>query len=332
MATNIWTGGEDESLFLVGATVDTTSGHYRSSYTREDIKCASGIQNGIYAETPQRTLTSFWLTAQCYISGVANNQIWLAFNDSSAVQRLYLETANASNQMLLIKQNAVGSKTTLLTSSANFPSTSGIVRIDIFIDYTTTGNTFALFIGGALFMTYTGDITTDSATSLSTVLFGSSATGSGTGWSELRLQDTDTRGIQFIGTLVPAANGNTDAWDVGGVTNINPVTINPANNNASGTATQLQEYTIATPPTGNYTLLDLVVSTQASVGATGPQNIQMDVRTGGTSYPQSDASPAPATAAAPVQTSIPLNPNTGIAWTEADIANVGFNIGMKSAA
>lgn len=331
--TEIWTGGEDEAGFLVGnCTVATGAGDFNATYSRCAMKVTGGADTGNYYASQQVSLSGAWWTMGLVFFGgeTSTTSFLISWADVSAVQRLALQV-NSSNHVSLVTKNGVGTVTVLATSSAAL-STSALTRIDVYINFLGSGSgQFSVYAGGTLLVSYTGNIQTDGVTTLTSVQYGGAAVNN-TYWSQCRLDTIDTRGITAIATLVPAANGNTVNWDVGGVSNINEITDTGATNNASGTAAQLQQYTIAAPPAGNYTLRDLVVSTKCSVGATGPQNIAMNVRTASTDYTQSDASPAPATAVAPVQTAIVNNPNTGVPWTRADLVAAGFNIGMASAA
>jgi hypothetical protein len=147
-------------------------------------------------------------------------------------------------------------------------------------------------------------------------------------WSEIIIATTDTRNLR-LATLAPSANGNTDNWDTGGVSNVNETTDNTSTVNASGTAGQIQEYTVTALPSGSFQVQDLWLNMKAQIDTSGPQHIQGMVRTGSTDYTSSNLSP-PQGSWGWISTDWTTNPNTGVAWTTSDLSAVGFNLGFKS--
>ena len=147
-------------------------------------------------------------------------------------------------------------------------------------------------------------------------------------WSEFIVATTDTRNLR-LATLAPSANGNTDNWDTGGVSNVNETTDNTSTVNASGTAGQIQEYTVTSLPSGSFQVQDVWLNMKAQVDTTGPQHIQGMVRAGSTDYTSSNLSP-PQGSWGLISTDWTTNPNTGVAWTTSDLSAVGFNLGFKS--
>jgi hypothetical protein len=133
-----------------------------------------------------------------------------------------------------------------------------------------------------------------------------------------------------LATLAPSSNGNADSWDTGGVSNVNEVTDNTATLNASGTAGQIQEYSVTALPSGSFQVQDLWLNMKTQVDTSGPQHIQGMVRVGSTDYASSNLSP-PQGSWGLITTDWTTNPNTGVAWTTSDLSAVGFNMGFKSA-
>ena len=204
--------------------------------------------------------------------------------------------------------------------------------LDLYINYGTSGEV-TLYCNGVSVADYVGNVATDSATQLNQVMFSTEYSGAGGGvtyWSEFIVATTNTRGMRLV-TMAPVANGNADTFDTGGVSNVNEVTNTIGTVNASGTASEIQEYTVSpTFPTGSWNVTDVWVNALAQVDTTGPQHLQAMVRTGSTDYTSSNLSP-PQSVWGTVGIDWTTNPNTGVAWTTTDLSAAGFNIGFKSA-
>lgn len=334
--TLIWVGGEDESMVGLTGTggVTATNTFYRSSFVRCALFANGGVLSGNYWAGPTLNLTAFWLTARAYFGGNSVSDQWiLGFADVSGVIRLgVLVYANnhgsgLNNLIALVKRTASGTVTVLATSSINVP-TQSLNRIDLSVDYAVAGQ-ITLYIGGAFVATYAGDITTDSVTLLAVPLF-SSTSGNNGYWSELAIDTEDTRGIPFISAQKPLLNGNTDNFDVGLASSVNELSRDDTTYNASGSAGQLQQYTIS-GLTGSYRLRGICLSYWASIGgAGGPQHMQGNLRIASTDYLSTTV--APAIAAGPVQTFFQTNPGTSAPFVAADVNAAGFNIGVESVA
>lgn len=337
MTTFYFFGGEDSELSPTGAAaVITTAGRFRSNYAR----CALGVpqttniavSDGWYGALSS-AVGSFWLTAQMYTN--SSSTIYQAGNililRRGAVNTLSLITDGASpSHWRLQKTSAAGVNTTLATSTVAIPAPATLTRVDVFVNYAVAGR-LQLYVGGTLVLDYSGDVTTDSATTLDGFALGSANSNSGSvtwGWSEIIVADSDTRGMA-LATLPVNAAGNTQAWS-GANTDINETTLNDATSISTTTAAQLAEWTVtpASAITSTTGILAVGVSARAAKGSTGPQNLQAAVRTGATDY--TSANLPVSTTLGPLQATWATNPNTAVAWTGADLTAAGFNIGVKS--
>ena len=210
-------------------------------------------------------------------------------------------------------------------SSACFGS--AIHKLDLYINYNVSGEV-TLYCDGVSVADYTGNVTTNSATQINKYLLTSPSSNNYAYWSEIIVATTDTRNLR-LATLAPSANGNTVNWDTGGVANVNETTDNTSTVNASGTAGQIQEYTVTSLPAGSFQVQDVWINMKAQVDTSGPQHIQGMVRAGSTDYTSGNLSP-PQGSWGWISTDWTTNPNTGIAWTTSDLSAVGFNLGFKS--
>jgi len=334
-ATILFRGGEDSDLICFGTcAINTNSAYFDGNFSRENMYITSnGSDLGTPTFTPASTL---WIHTEIYLN--RSNNPGAAYSMISAlspdgVNRLFVGWTSTSWSTLGIYSHNAAGTSTLLATATNAVSQYNKYAIDFYINYGTSGEA-ALYVNGAKVADYTGDVTTDGATQINQVKLDTADYNNGSAagqvdFSQVIVATTSTIGWH-LATLVPAANGNTDNWDVGGVANINESTLNDVTLNASGTAGQVQEYTIGTLPTGTYSVVDVAVNMRAAVGSSGPQHLDGMVRTGGTDYTSADLAPPPYVWSL-VTADWPTNPNTGVAWTTTDLGTAGFNVGFKSA-
>lgn len=329
-------GGEDHDFTKIGVcSVDTaTTTVRRTANSRCTLKVGvNAATTDGWSASLDAARSSLWLTARIFgVSGAASNAIvdFISFMDGTN-RRLGIDFTQNSNQFRLYKKTAAGTKTTLVTSAVNF-SFSVLQKIDVQIVYGTSG-LMNLYLDGTLIATYSGDLTTDGATSLSGFVLGStSPTNSAsvsTYWSEVICGLDDTRSLNLV-TLAPSANGNAFAW-TNSYANLSEVTLDDTTLCSSSTAGDLAQMTVSSGGiTGNPAIRAVCISARAQKGASGPQNLQMNVRTGGNDYFSSNlALPA---AFNRVAYTFESNPATSGAWAYTDLTAAGFNVGIKSIA
>lgn len=352
----LFAGGEDIDFTFIGgnfqATVgaqyglDSTAGHFRAGYARYGIGC-SFLPTGtaIYARTQSFASGNFWTSARNWSTftgnGVATQNVirWL---DSSGIQRLRIQltSSNYPTTINLQKINAAGTITTLLTSTATYGTNAPSVpdKIDVFINYAVSG-TFVVYYNGGLIASYSGDVTTDSQTSLSFVDFGSVGTNaSGTNvnqttWSEIIVATSDTRNFSLV-TQAPSAFGNTHTWTSGTSSNISATLSSTGQSapNFSTTAGQIQEFQVSQAiPSGSFSVISVVQSAQLTIGSAGPGNVNLMIRANGVDF-DSNVSITPITAWSSFRRNWDVNPSTNVAWQSTDfvINSNTFNMGLKS--
>jgi hypothetical protein len=336
-ATILFAGGEDSDFTNIGtATISTTSGHFAAGYAREALfpTPASTDPPTQYFLSPTFTAGSvLWIHFEGYVMGAcnaANNQMLGVLSPDGVPRILVRCNASGSNVFKISTRTAAGVITDVATASSG-PGTAALFTEDLFVNYSATGEV-SLYTNGVQVADFTGNVTTDSATQLNQ--FRLSGYGGAGGsltdgcYSEVIAATTNTTSMRLV-TLAPVANGNTDTFDVGGVSNVNEVTLNDTTVNASGTAGQIQLYTIPALPSFNLNIVDLVLSARAQVDTSGPQHLQAIVRTASTNYNSSSLAPTQGVWA-PEWIDFPTNPNTSALWTPTDLGAAGFNIGYES--
>ncbi|MFM7009474.1 MAG: hypothetical protein ACKO0Z_09125, partial [Betaproteobacteria bacterium] len=246
-------GGEDHDFGNVGGmTVDTATTAARNT-TR--ARCSlrvepSPVTNGIQIPFKQ-TSSNFWCGAQWYcvsLPGLAslNNCEYITFLDG-ATKRLFLSvvngaTLNSAAYYQLVKRNAAGTNT-VLQVSGTLPAGLTFQKIDVYVNYAVSGQV-KVYVNGVEIINYSGDVTTDSATSLSQVKLGGIGTAASTYnyWSELIVNTNDTRSLNLV-TLPPAANGNTFQWS-NSYASVDETTINDTDLCATANANDVMQATV----------------------------------------------------------------------------------------
>lgn len=349
-------GGEDSDFSGTGnVSVDTTSGHYRSAYARCGLQADDG--DSLWDTGNVMSVADAWFHARVWMTGKNMNNLSfgsvveyapIRIVDATGVARLiiYMPTlvgspTTTAARWRFAKVNAAGTVTAIgsvfnaiFTGSPDLPD-----ALDIqIIDYASGGaGEVNVWINKVLaYSTSAATLATDSNTTINGLYLcglGEATSASGRAsfsYSEVIISDSDTRGMT-LDKLTPDADGNTDSFDEGGVSNINEITLDDATLNASGTAGQVQQYTIDALPAGNYGVVSLVFSARSLAGSSGgPTKIDFGVRTGAADYWGSDVV-LPA-AIDRVQDMWAVNPATGNAFTIGELAAAGFNVGMKSVA
>ena len=247
-----------------------------------------------------------------------------------STSRIAVRGTGTSGQLKISKRNAAGTFTDLVTTAAGALQ-AGVTYpavIDLHVNYSTTGSV-TLYINGVSAATYSGDVTTDSATTLSQVTIGTYNTSNYTQWSEVIVGTADTRSLS-LWTIPPVASGTTQQFLPDTVGNINPFTINDTNLTATSTNDHLSGWTTSTtPPTGQWGLVAIVQSTRVARGGTGPQAFAFYCRSGGTDNVSADQTGISTSFTNYSAYIWATNCTTAAAWAIGDITT-GFNLGIKA--
>lgn len=322
-------GGEDHDFARVGNTgVETaTSAFRRSAYARCALRATgSASATDCFLAQFGTTLTSFWHTARWYLGTSLYTNTYNPICYYDGTQPRLMICTSSTGQVRITKQDNAGTRTGLATST-NTLASGQLYKIDVQVSSYGASGTVNVYIDNVLWITYTGDLTTNSATSLSAFSHGSYASSVASYWSEIILGTDDTRNMGLV-TLPPAANGNAFAWS-NSYANVDETSIDDTDTCTSSSANDIMQTTVTSSGvTGNPAVKAVCVSARASKGGTGPQNIQASVRTNSNNYFSSSiALPASYGRVANIWET---NPNTSVAWTAGDLTAAGFNIGLKS--
>jgi hypothetical protein len=202
----------------------------------------------------------------------------------------------------------------------NYPA-----KIDMYVNYANAGAVI-VYIDTVPVLTYSGNITTNSVTTLTGVNLGQvlntggggAFAGSGTSWSEIIVASSDTRGLS-LQTLVPSGNGASSQW-TGNYSNINELTINDSAGIGSNTANQLSLFS----QSGSYTapFISAIAISARSITANGaPQHLTLAVHEGNTT--STAGTFAPSTYYGLNQYIWQTDPITGTYWSNTTNVQIG---------
>jgi hypothetical protein len=339
VTTVYFAGTEDiDFIFDAGMAITTNGARFRPSWVRSGVGDGQGTALSTARNFVPFATATCWAQARfcnSFPAGMVSGSVLQSFRDVNNVKRLQFRVTNGSgpsNTFSVDKVDAAGTVTSLFTGTViwDIPATGNEAQALTWqVNYAVAGSVQVWYKGISL-GSFTGDVTTNSVTSLSYFAVGSSGGGNNCFWSEIMVVDFDCRtsGLQ---TFAPVANGNTHTFDTGtpAAANVNEVTLNLATIDGSTTANQIDEYTTAAVVTGTFDVMAYGVSFMASKGATGPSKADAVIRTGAADFLSADFSLT--TYFANYQNWWVNNPNTGVPWLTSQIGSTaGFNIGVKS--
>lgn len=325
---------EDISCSLQGTVnVDTTSGHFDSTYTRFGLQPSSSggttfpTSNRVETNAFSSASSDFWVGFEYYVtsSATTSNNNLVYFYDGATI-RLALRGTGTNQQIKLTKRDNAAATTDLTTATGNTCAGTTKCRMDIHVVYGTSGSV-EVFNNGVSILSYTGDITTNSATTLNKAAFAGTGSVPNVTFTQIVVATTDTRSTHLT-TCAPLATGNTQSW-TGSVGNVNPNTANDANFNYSTTSNQLSQWTTSCSISSTAAITDVWQAGRLARGTLGPQTFRWLLRLSGADYDNgADQSLSTGFANYTYQWGA-LSPATGTGWTNSELTS-GFNLGVKS--
>lgn len=324
-------GGEDHDFSRIGVvSVNTaTTAARRTANARCSLQVGSSpAATDGWQIAFGTTLTSFWHTGRFHSTTASNSNSHdlIAYLDGTT--RRLIVHADGATHIRISKQDNAGTRTTLATSSNVFTNNT-LYKLDVQVLNYGASATVNVYLDGTLWVTYTGDVTTNGSTSLSGVVHGHVSISGAGHWSEIIVTTDDTRNLGLV-TLPPAANGNTFAWS-NSYANVDETSTDDSDVCTSSAANEVMQTTVTSSGiTGTPAIKAVCVAARATKGGAGPQNVQMMVRSAGADHVSSTiALPAAFNRVAHIWEA---NPATAGAWAYTDVTAAGFNIGLKSIA
>lgn len=339
MTTIYFAGSEDiDFTFYAGMVIRTSTASFRPSWVRSAFGDGSSGTAAALENTVPFTASVFWAQARfcnSFAAGMVANSYIMELRSSDHLPRLRFKVTNGggpTNTFAVVKTTAAGVETSLFTGSLiwDTPGTGNEAQaLSWQVNYAVAGKV-EVFYKGISLGSFTGDVTTDSVTSLSYIALKGSGGGNNCFWSEIMVADIDLRAVG-LQAFAPVANGNTHNFDTGtpAAANVNEITLNLATLDGSTTAAQIDEYTTGAVIAGTWDVAAYGVSAYMAKGASGPSKADLAVRTGAADFFSADQ--VLSTYYTDFQNWWTTNPNTAAPWQTNQIGSTaGFNIGVKS--
>lgn len=320
----LWVGGEDIDFPNAGGVVgvNTTSGGFRSGYSRCSIFSATATVSGIKSTVfPGGSVTSAWLGAQLWSQNNTFQQSYdIGFSTSSLVGTPGIYIGTPSPAKLSIVKFDGTTFTTLASETGNSLANGSLTKIDMqVISYGASG-TVNVYANGALVVTFTGNIAVSGMTNFDSVVIGRTQTaGTWCAASEIIVATTDTRSLA-LATLAPTGSGSTDAW-TGAITTINGISLSDASPNYTNTVSLNQEAAVNSLPSGNWAIQLVKIAARAAVSASPTaSHVALGYQKSGTVAVGSAQSPG--LSYATLEEYDTVNPLTSAAWVQSDLTSI----------
>jgi hypothetical protein len=275
--TILFAGGEMGAFIPSDSTVIETTSGYNSDFARCMIKAQ---RSSNYAETATIAATAdLWL----HFEMVQGNSAfaagtWLTLYDTGGTGRIRVRSGGDNTTLYMDYWNG-----TAWTEVDNFAiSMNDLQTFDIHVVSNTATGSAKLYVAGTLRIE-SGTLDLSAFTGITKARFtGRTTNAVSAGPSQVIMADESTIGWRL--KTVPATGaGASTAW-TGGYTEIDEITYSDADFINSATADQVELFTHSTTVPDGYTVRGVAVTARAKRGTTGPQNMRLMLRSGGTTY------------------------------------------------
>jgi hypothetical protein len=280
-------GGEMGAFVPSDSTVieNTASGRFNSSFARCAIYCDNSLS---YAESEVFTATAnFWLHVEISQNGAFNTdatfQKLIEFLDSSGTARVRLLSDSpvvAGGNFKLETWNG----SAWLAAGSFSTSVNSLQTIDINIVSNTASGSVALYLSGTERIA-PGTIDLSAFSGIAQVRMYGKTSGIGVPVYYSQIIGADESTIGWRLTTVPATSaGATTDW-VGTYAEIDEIAYSDADFLNSATANQVELVAHSTAIPAGYRVRAAVVTARGRRGsASGPQHVELALRSGGTTY------------------------------------------------
>lgn len=304
------------------ANIVTSAGKFDASYARACFRC---ILDGSLDASIDTGISTMYMTCRAVFENAAypssNRQIFTFRDGGTDVIRLIPVSGVWTLQTY---DSGWISRATFST----LPGANVLVKLTLKVVLHASEGEITAWIGDTEVASWTGDtIGSTGATTLDTIKFRSNAYTSGAEvwYSEIIIADELTINMR-VATLVFEADGSHSEW-TNGWANIDEITENQGDLIQSDVADQRELMNLsAYNGSADLIVRRIIVSARAIRGVGGPQNLQLAVRHGTTDGFSS--SKALSEIYTTYRDNWDINPDTGVAWTIADLASL--QAGVKS--
>jgi hypothetical protein len=303
---------------------------YDASYARGSTSVSGGAAS--YAETPTIAASnSFWLhfDFNAYTAATDSTPETLVSFYAGSTEAIRFCYCDSPSETITMKYWNGSAWTTAGSFTASVQTL--VNTVDIHTVTNSASGSIVVYFSGTKRLEVTG-LGLSGLGGITKVRFNGMSNGpfhGGCRYSQVVMADEATVGMK-VHTFYPSGAGATDDWPTGTWASIDEVAYSDGDVITTTTANQDELFTGTL--VGTFAPEDAIravcVTARARHSATGPQNIQLSIRTGGANFYSSTLS-----LDAAYGNSINVwetNPNTSVAWTSANITALQF--GVKSIA
>jgi len=323
-------GSEAEAFDVQGLVVNEATG-FDADFARGSFT-PRGSHATNFARIPLApAVTDVWLHARVSFAstgGTVNSHPLIKFRSTSGQDVLRLNGfGGVSNPSVYDLEYWDGAAWQKIGTSWTIASPS---TLDFHCKIADTGGVFAFYVNGSLIAELTGDTLLFAGADVAEVHLASGSTDDSTSadknYTEVVVADESTIGMR-VATLAPTAAGTNTAW-TGDETDVDEVVTDDVDFISSATADEVETYAASdlSAAAATFTPRAVFVAARAKRGATGPQSLQLAVRSGTTE--DFSETKALTEAFAHYRNGWATNPDTAAAWTPAEIDALEF--GVKS--
>lgn len=329
----LWAGAEDIDFPTIGQlTVDTTAGHFRSGWARCGLNMPNSTASpGKSAPFTGGALTSAWLSFEFHLNVNMNTagQLMCGFGLSGTNKWLGIGTDTTSNIKVALSKYDGTTRTQLQAEGGTSLAAAVMNRFDMQVTNYGATATVNVYLNGSLIISFSGDTTVSGMTNFDSVfiMFQSSANANAAVYSEIFVADSDTRAVLGLQTLALTGAGTTNAWTNNTFTNINAISFTDNTPASSNTAAQDQQYTVTTPTPSAYSVIAVSISARLARPATAtPTQVKLGYGNGAGGSFGTGAAKTPGVGYSLFEQIDAINPTTGIAWTQSDLASLQLDL------
>lgn len=322
-------GGEDIDFAPLGTvSVNTVAGEtYRADYARCSLGVAgSGVGGNGWRGAFSAPASDFWMGVRVACDAPSNVDPGLplvTFADAGS-RRLGLLVTSART-LVLGAWDAAGAFTKL-AESAPGAQPAALHKLDLHLTYGAAGSV-RVFVNQTEVITYNGDVTRSSSSTLNGFTLAHPATTGNAFFSEVFVTDRDSRTL-MLKTHIPVGNEAGNQWQ-GGFSDIDEAAVNESDTISTNATDQVATFNVNQLPAGtNLAIRGFKVSGYAARGETGPQKLELGVTTNSQTVYSADL--AVDTGWTRLNNVWEQNPVTNSQWLADDINAIKIGVKSKS--
>jgi hypothetical protein len=284
--TILFAGGEMGAFIPSDSNVlegTGTPGYFDSAFARCYLQPAGSAS---YADSPEFTETDdIWIHLENISVGATNSStqvatITLLDGSDAEVFRLLSSTPYAAlSQTWQLQYNNASVWTNL---GSSFTVTNVLSTIDIHLVANSASGSGKVYVSGTQRSSGTADLSAIAGVAKIRLNGKTTSIPATCRFSQVIVADESTIGWRLI--TVPATGAGATNDMIGGYTEIDEIVYSDADFINSATANQVELFSHSTAIPAGYSVRGFAVTARAKCGTGGPQNLQLALRSGGTTY------------------------------------------------